>query len=62
MSKMFKDKTNSVMAKTNLDLLCDVFLLMALAYLLVLLETIYSLVKLTPNFFVSTYVTTIKVC
>jgi hypothetical protein len=50
MSKMFKDKTNSMMAKTNLDLLCDVFLLMALAYLLMLLETIYSLVKLTPNF------------
>jgi hypothetical protein len=59
---MFKDKTKSVMAKTNFDLLCDVFLLMALAYLLVLLETIYSLVKLNPNKFVSTNATTIKVC
>jgi hypothetical protein len=48
---MLKNKTNSLMAKTNLNLLCDVFLLMSFAYLLVLLETIYSLVKVEPKFF-----------
>jgi hypothetical protein len=56
--------TMKVQKKKNLSLLCDVSTLLALPYILPLLESINSLIKFAQagNVFVSNMITAVKIC
>ncbi len=62
--KMSQDNISVVQARLNLNLLCDLHTLLALFYLLPLLEAINALFKFVQgkDIFICDFVTTVKIC
>ncbi len=61
--KMSNDNVSAAQARSNLDLICDLHMLLSLSYLLPLLEAMNVLIKFAQgkNVFIYDFVATVKI-
>ncbi len=61
---MSQDNVSTVLARFNLDLLCDLHMLLGLSSLLPLLEAMHALIKFAQgkDIFICDFVVVIKIC